>query len=151
MNSTNVDIKFIKCLNCVKSSDFQKNVCRFDDVMFARIRKEIVRFRRFIVSRIDIDIINIKILLIFVHLNVIKRHKFDFCCWYALSSAHFRPWAWIWMLLILFWTNQTESSLNHWLNYSNVVSVFQWRSISSTSSSSIKKNELKFKRHLFFF
>ena len=151
MNNTNVNIKFIERLNCVKSSNFQKNVCRLDDVMFARIRKEIIRFKRFIVLRTDIDIINIKILFIFVHSNVIKRHKFDFCCWYAPSSAHLKSWTWTQMLLILSWTNQTESSLNHRFDYSNIVSVFQWKSISSTSSSSIKKNELKFKRHLSLF
>ena len=80
MNNTDVDIKFIERLNYVKSSNFQENVCRLDDVMFVRIQKEIIRFRRFIVSQIDIDIINIKVLFIFVHSNVIKRHKFDFCC-----------------------------------------------------------------------
>ena len=72
MNSTNINIKFNECLNCVKSSNFQENVCRFDNIMFARIRKKIIRFKRFIVSRIDIDIINIKVLFIFVHLNIIK-------------------------------------------------------------------------------
>ena len=34
MNNTNVDIKFIERLNYVKSLNFQKNVCRLDDVMF---------------------------------------------------------------------------------------------------------------------
>ena len=48
--------------------------------MFIRTRIEIVQFKQFIVLRIDIDIINIKILFILVLSDVIKQRKFHFYC-----------------------------------------------------------------------